>query len=46
MLTKLARKSRAQKKRVICAFSTRADGPTDGRTNGRTKPLIEVRVRN
>ena len=33
-------------KRSFSHFSTRGHGPTDRRTNGRTKPLIELRVRN
>ena len=30
----------------VFLLSTRADRPTDGPTDGRTKPLIELRVRN
>ena len=33
-------------KRSFPHFSTRGHGPTDQRTDRRTKPLIELRVRN
>ena len=32
--------------RLFSHFLTRADGRTDGPTDGWTKPLIELRVRN